>query len=166
MKAKSSNVKLPSREIELYKGDERVLFKISNVSNQVDGGSGHCETCNKKMKGDKMREHIGGHIIRNEINCFTCGFCGGNTGCSIALKKTSHRTFVPDSNCKIFKKFSLASAKTSTSSSPCTNRPVVCSICKVVYWSYSLNKHYEQKHSGSTFPETISDEEVNVMQKK
>ena len=27
-------------------------------------------------KNDKMREHIGGHIIRKEIDFFSCGFCG------------------------------------------------------------------------------------------
>ena len=57
-------VKVKSRNIELYKGDERVLFKRANVGKQDDGDSVNCGACNKNIKTDKMQEHMGGHIIR------------------------------------------------------------------------------------------------------
>ena len=57
-----------------------------------------------------MREHVGGDILREEIDCYRCGYCGGNSSCSINLKKTSHQTLIPESNFPYKMKFSLASA--------------------------------------------------------
>ena len=125
-----------------------------------------CLHCKKVIKIPKMREHIGGHIIRGEVDCFSCGFCGGSTGCSISLRKTTHKIRVPESNCSMFQKFSLTSAQTSTANTPCTNRPVDCQICKVVYWSYAMQKHYEQKHVDSPCPELIAEEEKAIMKVK
>ena len=95
------------------------------------------------------------------------GFAGeSGSDCSISLRKTTHNTNVPDSNCTAFKKFSLASAQKSTDNTPCTNRPVACQICKVVYWSYALGKHYEQKHPDSLCPNMITEAERGTMKKK
>ena len=87
-------------------------------------------------------------------------------GHSISLQSTSHKTETPQSNCPDYRKFSLASARTSTQNTPCTNRPVECDICKVVHWSYYLKKHYEENHTDSVCSENISEEELNVMWKK
>ena len=50
VKVKTFTLKLPSRNIELYKGDERVLFKRANVGKQDDGGSVNCGACNNSSK--------------------------------------------------------------------------------------------------------------------
>ena len=121
--------------------------------------------CKKNVKIDKMRQHVGGHIIRNDIDVFSCGFCGGSSGCSVNFKKTTHHTFIPTSNCKMYKKFSLKSAMTSTTNTPCTNRPVKCDCCSVVYWSYALEKHYKEKHPESECTEIVSEKEKDTMMK-
>ena len=103
--------------------------------------------------------------IRNDIDVFSCGFCGGSSGCSVNFKKTTHHTFIPTSNCKMYKKFSLKSAMTSTTNTPCTNRPVKCDCCSVVYWSYALEKHYKEKHPESECTEIVSEKEKDTMMK-
>ena len=155
-KADDLKVKLPSTNVEYFKEDTRLL-SVSTKNDKDD--IFECITCQKKIKKQKMREHVGGHILREEIDCYRCGYCGGNSSCSINLKKTSHQTLIPESNCPYKMKFSLASASKSTVTGPCTNRPVLCSICKVVYWSYSYKKHYEDKHSDYTCPITVTDAE-------
>ena len=47
---------------------------------------------------------------------------------------------VVSSNCDDNVKFSLKSAEKLTKSSPCSNRPVICSLCKTktVNWSYDV----------------------------
>ena len=104
--------------------------------------------------------------FREEIDCYRCGFCGGNSSCSITLKKTTHQTLVPDSNYPYKMKFSLASADKSTVSGPCTNQPVSCSICKVVYWNYSIKRHYEEKHRDSVCTITITNAEIEYNEKE
>ena len=105
------------------------------------------------------------HITGNNIDVFSCGFCGGSSGCSVNFKKTTHHTFIPTSNCKMYKKFSLKSAMTSTTNTPCTNRPVKCDCCSVVYWSYALEKHYKEKHPESECTEIVSEKEKDTMMK-
>ena len=38
-------------------------------------------------------------------------------------------------DCKYFYKFSLGPATKVSDVSPCTNRPVECDLCKLVFWS-------------------------------
>lgn len=60
--------------------------------------------------------------------------------------------------------FSLKAAEKSTKTGPCTNRPITCSICKVVTWSYSIASHYKSKHPDyPTDDFNISPEEVKLV---
>ena len=165
VKAKSFGGKLPVREIRYVQAKKQILYQETAAEAEKENVV-TCHCCQKKIKREKLREHVGGHIIRKEVEDFSCGFCGLKAGHSISLQSTSHKTKIPQSNCPDYRKFSLASARTSTQNTPCTNRPVECDICKVVYWSYYLKKRYEENHAASVCPENISDEEVNAMRKK
>ena len=48
--------------------------------------------------------------------------------------------------------YSLTPASKVSTTEPCTNRPIECSVCAEVVWSYSLTKHFEQKHMGEEIP--------------
>ena len=100
----------------------------------------------------------------NLIN--VCGFCG-TQGYSIELSKSSGRgksaTQAPKSNCSYTSKFSLKPAEKCTSSSPCTNHPVVCTISDTVVWSYMMTSHYSQVHDGVSCPLTVTAEEREMV---
>ena len=124
-----------------------------------------CKLCPKEVELKLMRLHVGKHILQeNLIN--VCGFCG-TQGCSIELTKSSGRgksaTQAPKSNCPHASKFSLKPAEKSTSSSPCTNRPVVCIICHTVVWSYMMASHYSQVHNGVPCPLSVTVEEREMV---
>ena len=89
---------------------------------------------------------------------FRCGFCG-EVGHTISLKKTTHQTFIPHSNCSKRVKFSLKAAESAKKPNPCTNRPVECQVCEEVYWSYAMQKHYETSHPGQECPVKVSEQE-------
>lgn len=144
------------------------IFEITvNIStillNQVE-----CFFCDTKMVDrKKMRLHIGIHMILKSIpiNPTTCGFCG-TMGCSLSLETNIPGKNAPNcplSNCTFFTKFSLKSAEKSTKTSPCTNRPVKCEVCKLVYWSYNIQIHYERNHIGHNIPSMISEDEIIKM---
>ena len=56
----------------------------------------------------------------------------------------------PQHQCKLVGeiKYALASAAKSNRHTPCTNRPVKCTVCAVTVWSYSMAQHFEAKHAG------------------
>ena len=113
-----------------YHGEEKLLFApVESTANQstTDSNDVECTICGKLLSLNIMRAHIGCHILRNETGEFCCGYCGG-AGCTIALKKTSHNTMKPTSNCEKYVKFSLKAVENSKARIPCTNRPVQCSI--------------------------------------
>ena len=84
--------------------------------------------------------------------------------CGSGCGKTASQ--VVSSNCDYKVKFSLKSAEKFTKSSPCTNRPVICSLCKTktVNWSYNMYLHMKEKH-GDYSPDEwkISEEEVKAV---
>jgi len=95
-----------------------------------------CKICSKEVIKTFMRQHIGKHILRDETlkNENLCGFCGLVTGCNIELRTTSgsgiYKTLGPYSKCQFFCSFSLKAESKSSTQTPCTNRPVICSQCK------------------------------------
>jgi hypothetical protein len=115
-----------------------------------------------------MRQHVGLHILKGDIalNLNTCGFCG-QLGCKIRLVVTSGKgknaTWGPFSDCKYFKSFALKSSTNLSKNTPCSNRPVNCSICNETYWSYNISIHYNEKHSSVECPFIIKDEEKNLV---
>ena len=107
-------------------------------------------------------------IIQNYV-----GFCG-QMGCHIAIIVSSG-TGVKANNgpeskdCPYFYKFSLGSAGKSSKYSPCTNRPVACTLCnESAIWSYNMKYHYETVHKNSTLPSEfiIPDSEIKNVKKK
>lgn len=113
-----------------------------------------------------MRQHIGKHIIFKDIieNVRLCGFCGG-LACSIDLTVSSgkgkNKIFKASSDCKFAFAFSLKAASKISKNTPCTNRPIECSICKRVYWSYNIMCHYKISHPNLDPPILVTDEEKN-----
>ena len=110
-----------------------------------------------------MRQHIGKHFIWKDIteNGRLCGFCGG-LGCSIDLAVSSGKGFFKAlSDCKYNFAFSLKAASKISKTSPCTNRPIECSICKRVYWSYNMMCHYKISHPNIDYPILVTTEEQN-----
>ena len=82
-----------------------------------------------------------------------CGFCGA-IGCNLDLVRTSGKgknsTFKASSDFSYCKAFSLKSASKMSKNSPCTNRPIECTICtrkNKVNWSYDILIHYKTSHS-------------------
>jgi hypothetical protein len=127
-----------------------------------------CEICDKMVKFANMRVHIAVHFAKEEIEKdeHLCGYCG-QIGCSIAIVKTSgngvRATFGPQSDCLLFREFSLKPAE---GSKICTNRPINCEICNAVFWSYNLEQHYFNKHKDQAFISKITTEEIRVLSNK
>ncbi|KAF8149687.1 hypothetical protein K438DRAFT_1866406, partial [Mycena galopus ATCC 62051] len=94
-----------------------------------------CHPCLAEIDVKKMRDHVGCHIaaslngiqekLKHPIGDEPCGFCGRSGTCNIDLAKTN-KSFVPESSCPLFRKFSLQAAEKTTSSGPSTNRPLCC----------------------------------------
>lgn len=123
--------------------------------------------CKTRVPAKKMRLHVAKHILKNDIDVFACGFCGESGEHKISLKKTSHQTLIPHSNCPKMIKFSLAAAAKTVGRNPFSNRPVACQVCKEVYWSYAMKKHFDHSHIGHTCNIIVSEEEKQwVLSKK
>jgi len=143
----------------------------SQVQTQSDLIECLVPNCFIKCKKERMRQHIGQHLINNQIDddSKTCGFCG-KIGCSIALEVTSGRgankTFGPVSrDCKYHYCFSLKSAEKVSAFNPCTNRPIKCELCSLVVWSYNMRSHYTLNHPNNDYPEKylLSDDEIKKL---
>ena len=61
--------------------------------------------------------------------------------------------FNPCSNCLLFFRFSLAPVEKRVVY--CSNRSVVCKLCRNFFWSYNMQSHYEDRHQGSPFDEGL-----------
>jgi len=120
--------------------------------------------CNRQVKLEQMRLHVGAHIVRGETTGPVCGFCGTLCGHAVKIKFSSgtgvNRTYKAYSGCKYFSDFSMKSAKSYLKGNPCTNRPIECAICSNVFWSYNLFSHYTSSHS---FMECPLKEEKKLM---
>ena len=112
-----------------------------------------CLICECQVNMDKMRYHIGLHIIKGEAEKSVCGACGTKCGNQISMKQGSKKSIVKAySSCIYFKSFNFGDRIVDyRSGNPCTNRPVTCEACKphtAVFWSYYLQDHYKQSHPG------------------
>ena len=75
---------------------------------------------------------------------------------------------LPDSNCTYNTKFSLKSTEKPTRYNPSTNRPIKCSVCESVVWSYNNKLHVQEEHgleASHLFIE-ISEKEKQMVLKK
>lgn len=129
-----------------------------------------CKTCNSPFSLSKMRDHVAKHIIVKDLeeNANRCGFCG-LIGCNIDIKITSGKgknaTYGPASSCDYYRKFNLKSSTRPTKSSPSTNRPIECHICKKIFWSYNIKSHFGLMHQEEIAPHLITDLEREYITK-
>ena len=93
---------------------------------------------------------------------FSCGFCG-EAGHTIFLINTTHKTVIPGSNYSKRVKFSIKAAESAKGRNPCSNRPVKCELCKAVYWSYAMERHYSDSHHDHVCPVIVSEEEKQLV---
>ena len=160
----NENFKLPESKV-VYSIDDENILQVSKTELAIDKSitCTVCKKCGIKLKD--LRAHIGRHILKKDVSSLACGYCGSFEWLLYRTEKTTHKTIIPASNCKLYIKFSLKSALTSRERTPCSNRPVSCQLCKNVYWSYALQDHYTAVHTGETYPLVISDEEKKLMLK-
>ena len=143
------------------------LTEASHIE-QTEQGTFKCKLCNKPMGRKKMRQHIGSHILKDNLEN-VCGFCGVQ-GCDIDISCGSGRgktvSEVPQSRCDFYEKFSIKAAANGSKRSPCTNRPIHCPVCTRVVWFYNMSFHYQPNHPDcprNTW--LINDDEKISMQK-
>ena len=122
------------------------LTEASHIE-QTEQSTFKCKLCNKPMGRKNMRQHIGSHILKDNLEN-VCGFCGGQ-GCDIDISCGSGRgktvSEVPQSRCDFYEKFSIKAAANGSKRSPCTNRPIHCPVCTRVVWFY-MSFHYRSNH--------------------
>ena len=118
-----------------------------------------CKICSSQIAEDMMRDHVGYHILHTPASVtpeYPCGFCGGAeaAACGIVLtkdqKKQSYVAVKLASNCACkpdLSTFSYKAAGNCSMKHPCTNVPITCTACDSAIWSYSMQKHWNTKHS-------------------
>ena len=132
-----------------------------------------CKICKKSVNKQKMREHVGHHIIANTIQTEDkeniCGFCG--MSCSSTLAETSRgrgKTFFRkiESLCTYKIEYGKIPSQPSREN-PCTNRLLHCSIkeCRKVVWSYNIKPHFEKMHPDTLCDVLITNRDITAMKK-
>ena len=119
--------------------------------------SGTCVVCNHVVPLHSMRTHVGRHILRDECGADACGFCGGNA-CTTELLRNGQGKLVSVilTSCPLeptnvrWGAMAKASAR-----SPCTNRPMHCTLCKATVWLYGMKMHFDAKHPDVAPPATL-----------
>ncbi|KAH9036308.1 hypothetical protein EDB85DRAFT_1862262, partial [Lactarius pseudohatsudake] len=138
-------------------------------------GHANCPRCVLSVKLDqkntqRVLEHMGAHILYNTaLNTSEerCGLClcpasicrvyltkGRGAGGRISVDRSK-------SNCPNLVRFNYKNASQSSERSPCSNVPVVCTLCKPgspAVWTYYLNSHYRACHqinSTDYFPKHV-----------
>ena len=104
-----------------------------------------CNICNTPIAVDRMRGHIGYHILRDHVSCDVCGFCGLNS-CMNRLFRTSKQFgkvyYGIDSNCQLF--FRSKRKPVYSKREKCSNYLTKCYVlnCNADIWRYNMVKHY------------------------
>ncbi|KAF7328555.1 hypothetical protein MVEN_02543200 [Mycena venus] len=132
-----------------------------------------CCICQKNVAGPDRQNHMGKHILfaqRGVVEAndtvaevskkFPCGFCGkemSDRGCTISI--VSGKAI---SSCPERYQFQVKAALKSSSTKPCTNAPLKCSLCPETHWKYNMLQHLQERHptwqvtmpqhSGAFFP--------------
>jgi len=123
-------------------------------------GSPSCPRCpnikTKSLSGQDLLKHIGAHILCDEAlkgAKSPCGFCL-NTGtlCEIYLVVRSDAPTsinMAKSRCQNLRRIKLKLAENFTTTQPCTNHPLICSLCSKdspAVWKYNLKDHIVERH--------------------
>ena len=104
-----------------------------------------------------MRHHIAAHITGGKgisADQFPCGACGAvGLQCMPGLKKVK-KLFIPDVVCSngYYVQYRHASALKADNGSGCSNTPMECSACPLLFWKYSMPAHYAAAHAGTAVP--------------
>ena len=117
---------------------------------------------------DKMRTHVGKHILNKETNSRSpCGFCG-RSSCQNKLTKPSKKGKelfyrLVESNCPYYVQHARRVTKAS-SRNPCTNYLNKCPLCNCDVWLYNVKNHYEDMHPNVDIP-LLDEPEIKFMKK-
>jgi hypothetical protein len=140
-----------------------------------------CPVCAMSWPAKMMPHHMGAHLLEGSWASYEkekprmpCMLCGVNTAigqfmedpsatnsCPISLTAGSKKGVMkPKHQCKIVGtlEYSLTSAGRSTCETPCTNRPLKCQHCTLVFASYSMAQHYSDEHSTTTIPTRLMEQ--------
>lgn len=126
-------------------------------------GHADCSRCGPTVKLDwkntpRILEHMGAHILHDTtLNSSEerCGLCLRPAPmCQVYVTKgrgNAGKTSVDrsKSKCPNLARFNYKNAAQSSKRSPCSNVPVVCTLCppgSPAVWTYSLQSHYEGRH--------------------
>jgi len=144
-------LKLPIIEFP-YSNETQNFFVISNkILKNTDF---KCKICPKTFKQNEIRIHVAKHILTSGCVRSCCGYCGLACNSVLKLERSSgygiNTNFKPFSNCTHFYEFSLAPVE--KVGDFCSNRPIICKICREVFWSYNMRFQFEDHHKGTTLP--------------
>ena len=165
-----------------YRGDEAKLWPLCNDTPRQQDPLAPGPTCTrdvlmacrvagcgKSIKLSGMRLHVAGHVLQRQCGSANglvpsgseaCGFCGivcasrDSAECKAELNRGSTSTTLKVvSSCpSAHVGMSYGSASKGSATSPCTNRPVPCSICstsgatRTHVWSYHYLDHMQTAH--------------------
>ena len=109
-----------------------------------------CHMCHKNIRNDKMRGHIGFHILSGTVESDACGFCGLPSCLNKFLNKSKVQI---DSHCDYF--YPYKKRPTYSKREKCTNYLAKCEAknCGAAIWKYNMEKHYQIKHELLNVPE-------------
>ena len=101
---------------------------------------------NEKYKDvfEEDRIYLTDIYFNNYTKYCLCGYCGNFLIETSGIGK--YTTYGSSLNCIYFYGFSIAAAENSKKNGPSTNRPVICSVCNLVFWFYNLKLHFAEKH--------------------
>ncbi|KAK7471312.1 hypothetical protein VKT23_002721 [Stygiomarasmius scandens] len=140
-----------------------------------------CFLCGAKLQLSKMRNHVGGHILRNlrsvedqnlteNVGEDACGFCGRN-GCRTQFLHNKKGGFSITSTCQYhYSNMNYKKARESTKTMPCSNVPIHCTLCPVTasgqprtIWKYHAMYHIVTEHgTDNGFPHIPGELMVNM----
>lgn len=122
-------------------------------------------------------EHMGAHILYNATLNSTeerCGLCLRPAPmCHMYLKKgrgVRGKSSVnqSQSKCSNLVRFNYKNAAQSSKRSPCSNVPIICSLCPTgspTVWTYSLHPHYQECHCIKSALDFPTHEELSQLEK-
>ena len=117
-----------------------------------------CKVCSKMITCDKMRGHVGYHILNGEIDSNVCGFCSMQT-CSNKLKQSSKtksaKYYQIESSCPYF--YSYGRKPKYSNRQKCSNYLARCEVtnCNADIWKYAMANHYHECHRELVVPESF-----------
>ena len=168
----------------IYMDGSATLEEQQRADRAKTGDSVKCELCKTEVKKSDMRQHMGQHILLTDDTewlrkyktvkpDFPCGLCGKRCAVgqelqddsvdmcfvSVAKARSGKSTAAdrPVHKCKLVGEleYDLKPAAKVTTTTPCTNRSIMCSICGFGLWTYSLKTHFQKEHASDPIPEAM-----------